>query len=84
MYISNLLRTTRFWKTLPEHLSSPPDFSGVRVYSVFSFICMFCRFLLVLLCFFFWPLCCLFFFDIRFLIAPLVFSKSSSTPKVKR
>ena len=35
--------------TLPEHLSS-----------IFSFICMFCRWLFVVLYFFFWPLCCLF------------------------
>jgi hypothetical protein len=35
-------------------------------YSIFSFICMFCRSFFVLLYFFFWPLCCLFFFDIRF------------------
>jgi hypothetical protein len=41
-------------------------------YSIFSFICMFCRSLFVLLYFFFWPLCCLFFFDIRILITPLV------------
>jgi hypothetical protein len=53
---------------LSEHLSSPP---------VFSFICMFCRSLFVLVFFFFWPLCCLFFFDIQFLIAPLVSSNSS-------
>ena len=39
-------------------------------YSIFSFMCMFCRLLFVLLYFFFWPLCCLFFFDIRILIAP--------------
>ena len=38
-------------------------------YSIFSFMCMFCRSLFVLLYFFFWPLCCLFFFDIRILIA---------------
>jgi hypothetical protein len=44
----------------------------------FSIICMFCRSLFVLLYFFFWPLCCLFIFDIRILIAPLVFSNSSS------
>ena len=43
---------------------------------IFSFICMFCRSLFVLLYFFFWPLCCLFFFDIRFLITPLVSSNS--------
>jgi hypothetical protein len=35
--------------TLPEHLSSPRVFSGVRVTrSIFSFICMFCRSLFVL------------------------------------
>ena len=34
-------------------------------YSIFSFMCMFCRSLFVLLYFFFWPLCCLFFFDIQ-------------------
>jgi hypothetical protein len=38
---------------------------------IFSFICMFCRSLIVLLYFFFWPLCCLFFFDIRILITSL-------------
>ena len=36
-------------------------------YSIFSFMCMFCRSLFVLLYFFFWPLCCLF-FDLRILI----------------
>ena len=43
----------------------------------FSFICMCCRSLFVLLYFFFWPLSCLFFFDIRILITPLVSSNSS-------
>ena len=58
---------------LPEHLSSPPIL--VRsCYSIFSFMCMFCRSLFVLLYFFFCPLCCLFFFDIRILITPLVSS----------
>jgi hypothetical protein len=47
----------------------------------FSFICMFCRLLFVLLYFFLWPLCCLFFFDIRFLIAPLVSSSSCEKKK---
>ena len=46
-----------------------PGFEWGSCYSIFSFICMFCRSLFVLLYFFFWPLCCLFFFDIRFLIA---------------
>ena len=44
---------------------------------IFSFMCMFCRPLYVLLYFFFWPLCYLFFFDIRILITPLVSSNSS-------
>jgi len=48
-----------------EHLSSPPDFSGGSCYTIFSFMCMFCRSLFVLLPFFFWTLCCLFFFDKR-------------------
>ena len=29
--------------TLPEHLSSPPGFQWGSHYSIFSFICMFCR-----------------------------------------
>jgi hypothetical protein len=44
--------------TLPEHLSPPPH-SGVlcgSCYSIFNFMCMFCRLLFVLLYFFFWPL----------------------------
>jgi hypothetical protein len=52
--------------TLPEHLSLPRFLMG-SCYSIFSFICMFCRSLFVLLYFFFWPLCFLFFFDIRIL-----------------
>jgi hypothetical protein len=34
----------------------------------FSFMCMLCRSLFVLLAFFFWSLCCLSFFDLRILI----------------
>jgi len=45
-----------------------------HLWTLLSFICMFCRSLFVLLYFFFWPWCCLFFFDIRVLITPLVFS----------
>ena len=60
--------------TLPEHLSSPPVFTGVRVTrSLVLYVCFVDR----CLYFFFWPLCCLFFFDIRILIAPLVSSNSS-------
>jgi len=62
--------------THPEHMSSLPVFSGVRVTRSLV-LCVFCWSLLVLLYFFFWPLCCLFFFDIRIPIAPLVSSNSS-------
>ena len=61
--------------TLPEHLSSPPIFSGVRVIrSLALYVCYVDRCLSFVL--FFWPLCCIF-FDIRILIAPLVSSSSS-------
>ena len=53
-----------------------PSFQWGSCYSIFSFICMFCRSLFVLL-YFVLPLCCLFFFDIRILITPLVYSNSS-------
>ena len=46
-------------------------------YSIFSFMCMFCRSLFDLLSFFVWPLCCLSFFELRILITPLVYSHSS-------
>ena len=53
-----------------------PGFSGIRVTrSIFSFMCMFCWSLLVLLSFLFWPLCCLFSFNLRILIIPFVFFK---------
>ena len=54
-----------------------PGFEWGSCCSIFSFICMFCRSLFVLLSFFFWPLCCLFFFDIRIMIVPLISSNSS-------
>ena len=61
--------------TLPEHLSSPPDFSGVRVtrslvlYVCFADRCLsFCTFSFGH---------CLFFFDIRILVTHLVSSNSS-------
>ena len=60
--------------TVPEHLSSPPVFSGVRVSrSLVLYVCFVDRFLY----FFIWPLCCLFFFDIGIMITPLVSSNSS-------
>ena len=56
--------------TLPEHLSSSPGCSGVRVTpSLVLYVCFVDRY------FFFWPLCCLF-FDLRILITPLVSSNS--------
>ena len=54
---------------LPEHLSSPPVFSGVRS---LVFCLVFCRSLSILLFFFFWPLCYLSFFDSQILISLLV------------
>ena len=56
----------------PEHMSSPLISSGfVLCYSIFSFMCMFCRSLFVLFSCFFWPFCCLSFFDLRILITSL-------------
>ena len=40
-----------------------PGFQWGSCNSIFSFMCLFCRSLFVLLYFFFWPLCCLFFYD---------------------
>ena len=51
--------------TVPEHMSSPPVFSGVRVTrSLVLYVCFVDR----CLSFFFWLLCCLSFFDLRILI----------------
>jgi hypothetical protein len=44
--------------TLSEHMSSPLSLVGSH-HSIFSFMCILCRSLFVLLSFFFWPLCCL-------------------------
>jgi hypothetical protein len=70
--------------TLPEHLSSPPVFSGVCVTRSLV-LCVY--FVDRCLSFFFWSLCCLFFFDIQILITPLVSSNSfyfiSNTKKNK-
>jgi hypothetical protein len=61
--------------TLPEHLSSPPVFSGVRVTrSLVLCVCFVDR------CLSFCPFSfghCLFFFDLRIQITPLVSSNSS-------
>ena len=58
--------------TLPEKMSSPPVFSGVRVARSLVFCVVFCRSLFVLLPFFIWPLRCLS-FDLRILITPFVY-----------
>ena len=63
--------------TLPGHMNSPQDFSGVRVTRSLVLCVMFCISLFVRLSFFFWPLCCLFFFDLRIHIIPLASSNSS-------
>jgi hypothetical protein len=64
--------------TLPECLSSPPVFSGVRVtQSLVLCVCFVDR----CLSFYFWLLCCLSFSDLRILITPLV-SLNSSTVDV--
>jgi hypothetical protein len=63
--------------TLPEHPSSNPVFSWVRVIRSFVLCVMFCWSLFVLLSFFFWSLCCLSFFDLHILITPLESSNSS-------
>jgi hypothetical protein len=47
--------------------------------TIFSFMCMFCTSLFVLLYFFFWPLCCLCFFDLWILITLLLSLNSSYT-----
>ena len=70
--------------TLPEQLSSPPVFSGVRVTrSLVLYVCFVDR-CLSFCTFFFWSLCCLFLFDIRILIAPLVSSNSSQYVSCQR
>jgi hypothetical protein len=58
--------------SIPEHLNSPPVFSGVCITrSLVLCVCFVDR------CLSFWPFCCLFFVDIRILITPLLFSNSS-------
>ena len=70
-WLSTGFREVQELPTLPDHLSSLPFFNWVSCYSIFSFICMICRSLFLLLYFFSLPLCCLFFFDLRILITSL-------------
>ena len=60
--------------TTPEHLNSPPVYSGVCIARSLVFCATLCRSLFVFLSFFFWPLYSLSFFDLRLLITPLVSS----------
>ena len=50
---------------------NPVFFQWGSCYSIFSFKCLFCRSLFVLVTFFFCPLCCMFFIDVRILITSL-------------
>jgi hypothetical protein len=67
---------------LPEHLSSPRVFSGVRVTRSLALCVCFVKRCLSFCLFFFWPLYCLF-FDIRVLITLLVSSNSFLTNILK-
>ena len=69
LYCYNML------KTLPEHMSSPPVFSGVRVTLSLVVCVMSCRSLFVFISS--WPLCCLSFFNLWILITSLVSPNSS-------
>ena len=64
--------------SLPEHLGSPPVFSGVHVTRSLVLCVCFVDRCLSFCPFFSWPLCCLFFFDLQILVIPLVFSNSSN------
>ena len=60
--------------THPEHLSSPPVFSEIRVAQSLDFCVVFCRSLFV---FFVWPLYFMSFFNLQLLVTPLVSSNFS-------
>ena len=62
---------------LHEHSSSPLVLVSTRVVRSFVFCVFFYRSLFVILSLFAWPLYCLSFFDLRIMIAHLVFSNSS-------
>jgi hypothetical protein len=70
--------------TLPEHLSSPPVFSGVRVtWSLVLCVCFADR-CMSFCTFFFWPLCCLFFFDMQILVASLWYLQTLLIEYIKK
>jgi hypothetical protein len=83
------LETRLGWRTDRKFLRNP-NLNEIKrylehwlgtCYLIFSFMCMFCRSLFVLLSFFFWPCCCMSFFDLRILLTPLVSSNSSCINK---
>jgi hypothetical protein len=63
-----VIRVEQKLLTLPEHLSSLPDFSGVRVTRTLFWCEMFCRSLFIPLSSFILPLHCLSSFDLRHLL----------------
>ena len=69
--------------TPPEHMSSSPVLSGVRVARYLVFYVMFCRSLFVLLSCFLLVIV-LSVFDLRILITPLGSSNSFYDPVLKR
>ena len=68
---------TAYTSVVPEFTTS---FQWGSCYSIFSFICMFCRSLFVLLYLFFWPLCCLFFSQPEMMGTLLICISKMATP----
>jgi len=83
VFYFELLIVPPIYKYIVAHTFAPSFWWG-SCCSVFSFMCMFCRSLFVLLYFFFWPLCCLFFniwIDYPFGIFKLFFIQIPATLK---
>ena len=70
--------------TLPEHMSSPTVFSGVRVAQILAFCVVCCRSMFVLLSFFILPSCCLSIFNLRLLIYPFSTFKLQERKDINR
>ena len=82
MQINTTGFTSRIGTTYPSGAPDfTPDFQWGSYYSIFSFMCMFCRSLFVLSLIFFWPLCCLLLFDIRILITSLWYLQALLTQR---
>jgi hypothetical protein len=64
-YSLNLFTACGTWSASPSRAPEfTPGFQCSSCFSIFNFLCNFCRLLFVLLSFFFWPLYCLCFFDL--------------------